>query len=346
MFRFANPEYLNYLFIIPILMVLFIIILILKKRDIKKYGDISIIQQLMPEVSIARPIIKFIFILIALCSLIIAIARPQFGAKLREVKREGIEIIVALDASNSMLAQDIQPNRLERAKMALSKLIDELDEDRFGLIIFGGDAYTQIPLTSDYSAIKLVLPSVGPKIVPKQGTAIGAAIELASKSFDPNSEMQKVIIVITDGENHEDNPLEITKEVAKKGIKVFTLGIGSIEGAPLPMAGAYGQTVFRKDNEGNVVVSKLDEAILKEIAAAGEGDYIRASNANFGLNKLFERISKLDKKQVEVKIYSEYDDQFQYFVAIAILFLLLDILLLEKRNKWLRKFELFKTTIK
>ncbi len=342
MFRFGNPEYLYLLLILPVLVLLFVLGQYYKKMALKKFGDMSVIEQLMPFVSKTKPVLKFIFLSIAIIFIIFALSDPQFGSKLEKVKRKGAEIIIALDVSNSMLAEDIKPNRLERSKQAISKLIDNMENDRIGLIVFAGDSYIQIPVTSDFSAAKMFLSSINTNIVSKQGTAIGSAIDLAMNSFTPESEMEKALIVITDGENHEDDAIKAAKLAQEKGITVHTIGMGSPQGAPIPLQKGFGQTIFQKDKDGNTVISKLDQRNLQEIATNGGGVFIRASNSQTGLNKLFERINEMEKKEMEEKIYTEFEHRFQYLLGIALLFILLDIFVLERKNKWSKNFNVFK----
>jgi Ca-activated chloride channel family protein len=278
--------------------------------------------------------------MLALAFIITGLARPQFGSKLKKVKREGIELMIALDVSNSMMAEDIKPNRLDRAKLAISRLVDKMKNDKIGLIVFAGDAYTQLPITSDYNSAKLFLNSINTQIVPKQGTAIGAAVNLAMRSFTPDSKANKAIIIITDGENHEDDAVAAAKSAAESGMVVHAIGMGLPQGSPIPVL-RNGQTEYLKDGSGNVVVTKLDEATLEKVAAAGNGIYVRANNAQVGLNTLFDEINKLDKTEMEALIYSEYDEQFQYFFAIGIFLLVLEFLILERKNKFLKNINLF-----
>ncbi len=341
MFRFAHTDYLYALFAIPIIIILFWLSLRLKKKSIRAYGDFGVISQLMSEVSYSRPVVKFIIVILALTSLIFGIAGPQFGSKLEEMKREGVEIIIAIDVSNSMMAQDIQPNRLELAKRAISKMIDRLHNDKIGLIVFAGDAYTQLPITTDYAAAKMFLSSVNIDIVPKQGTAIGAAIDLGTKSFGPETGKNKALIIITDGENHEDNAVEAAGKSAENGIIVHTIGMGLPKGAPIPVYGRFGNIYYRKDKEGNIIISKLNETMLQQIASAGGGIYIRADNTQSGLNTLFDEINKMEKKELESSIYSDYEDRFQYIIALALIFLLFDFIILERKNRLLRNIHIF-----
>nr|WP_321357801.1 VWA domain-containing protein [uncultured Draconibacterium sp.] len=340
MFRFANIEYLWGLLIIPLLALFFAWSRISRRRALKKFGQQEILGQLMPYSSGNRPVVKFIILMLALAFFIVGIARPQFGSKLKTEKREGVELMIALDVSNSMMAEDIQPNRLERAKRAISRLIDRLKDDKIGLIVFAGDAYTQLPITTDYNSAKLFLNSVNTQIVPKQGTAIGAAIDLARKSFTPNGEANKAIIIITDGENHEDDALASAKAALDEGAIVHTIGMGLPSGSPIPVF-RNGQTDYLKDRDGNVVVTKLNEQMLEQIAATGGGIYVRANNAQVGLNALFDEINKMEKQEMETRTYSEYDDQFQYFFAVGLFLLLLEFVILERKNKYLKRIKLF-----
>lgn len=341
LFRFANSQYLYALVLIPILTFVYIAYRVHRKKQIKNFGNPELLGPLMPNVSSSRPTIKFIINMLALSFLIIAIARPQFGSKLRKIKRQGVEIMIALDVSNSMMAEDIQPNRLERAKRAISRLTERLTDDKIGMIVFAGDAYTQLPITNDYASAKLFLGSINTSIVPKQGTAIGAAIELGTKSFTPESETSKALIIITDGENHEDNATEMAKMATENGVVIHTIGMGLPKGGPIPVYNQYGQKDYRKDKDGNVIVTKLNEEMLQEISAAGNGVYIRANNTEIGLNRLFDEINKMQKTELESRIYSDYNDQFMYFIAAALFLILLEYLILERKNNLFRNISLF-----
>jgi Ca-activated chloride channel homolog len=341
LFRFANPDYLYLLLLVPVIILLFIANSIRKKRAMKRLGDLSLIEKLVPELSVGRPLVKFILQIIAFTAGIIMLARPQFGSKIEDVKKQGVEVIIALDVSNSMLAEDIQPDRLTRAKQAITRLIDNLDNDRIGLIVFAGDAYTQIPVTTDYISAKMFLSTIGPEMVPKQGTAIGAAINLGIRSFSPGEGKSKAMILITDGENHEDDPVASAQEAAVAGIVIHTIGIGSSEGVPVPVA-AGNKNDFLRDVEGNIVISKLDEEILKKIAAAASGTYVRASNSNLGLDEVFSEIKKMKKQDMESKMFTEYDDQFRVFAALAFIMLLTDFILMERKNRKFANIRMFK----
>lgn len=346
MLKLAHPEFLYALLIIPVIIILFIINLRLKKKNLKSFGDLNIIGVLMPDLSKARPILKFIFISIAFFFLVIGIADPQIGSKLEEVKREGVELVIALDVSNSMMAEDIKPNRLAKAKMAVSKLVDRLHNDKIGLIVFAGDAYTQLPITTDYASAKMFLSTINTNIVPVQGTAIGKAIELGMKSFTPEAEKNKAMVIITDGENHEDNAAEMAQKASEQGIIIHTIGMGLPKGAPIPKKGSNGLQDYRTDREGNIVVSKLDETMLQQIAAAGEGRYIRANNTKTGLNLLFDEINKMEKVEFESQAFSDYEDRFQYFIGLALFFLLLEFVLLERKSKRFKGLDIFKVNKK
>jgi Ca-activated chloride channel family protein len=341
LFRFANPDFLYLLLLLPVVILLYIINEIRKKRALRRLGDINLVGSLVPELSKIRPVIKFTLQLIAFSAGIIMLSRPQFGSKIEDVKKQGVEVIIALDVSNSMLAEDIQPDRLTRAKQAISRLVDNLDKDKIGLIVFAGDAYTQIPITTDYVSAKMFLSTINPNIVPKQGTAIGAAISLGIRSFSPGEGKSKAMIIITDGENHEDDPVKNAEEASKAGIIIHTIGIGSTEGVPVPVT-ANGKTDYLKDIDGNTVITKLDEDILKKIAITTNGKYVRASNSNIGLDEIFGEIRKMKKQDLESTMYTEYNDQFQIFAAIALFLLMVDFILMERKNRRLANIRLFK----
>lgn len=338
MFRFAHPETLYLLGLVPLLMVLFFWGRGRRKRQLRKFGEDMLMEQLMPNVSAKRPVWKFYLTLFAITAMIFAVAGPQFGSKLQTSKRKGIEIIIALDVSNSMMAEDIKPNRLGRAKQAISKMVDKLGDDKIGLIVFAGDAYTQLPITTDYASAKMFLSTINTGIVPTQGTAIGKAINLAVRSFGPQEETSRAIIVITDGENHEDDAVQAAAAALEKGIRVYTIGMGSSQGAPIPT----GNNNFKKDRDGNVVISKLDEKMLQEIAVAGEGKCARANNSQVGLNEIFRDINSMEKSEIEAKVYSEYDEQFQWLAWVALVLLIFEIFILERKNRYLKNIHLFK----
>jgi Ca-activated chloride channel family protein len=340
MFQLAHPKLLYLLVVIPVIILFYWLSNKRKKALLKEFGEMSIIQELMPERSKSRPVLKLVILLTALAFFILGIAGPEFGSKLQEKKHRGVEIIIALDVSNSMLAEDIQPSRLERAKQAISKLVDQMQNDRIGLIVFAGKAYTQLPITNDYVSAKMFLSTTTTNSVPVQGTAIGEAINLAARSFSPDYKGDKAIILITDGENHEDDALGAAKAAAENGIVVHSIGVGLPQGAPIPIDGQSKNYI--KDNQGNVVISKLDETMLSQIAAAGNGQYIRANNTQMGLNTIFERIKKMNKAEYQSKVYSEFENQFQWPIGIALLLLLLEAIILERKTRLSGRLQLFK----
>ena len=340
MFRFEHPEYLYLLLIVPLLAFMQLIFQHQRKKKLKKFGNLELISHLMPDVSFVRPAVKFYLLLLALTTLIITLASPQFGTKLETVKRKGIELIIALDVSNSMNATDVEPSRLARAKLAIERLTDRLVNDRIGLIVFAGEAYVQLPITTDYTSAKLFLSNIETNIVPTQGTAIGSAIRLATNSFSQQKDINRAIIVITDGENHEDDAIAAAKEAKEKGIKVYTVGMGSPEGAPIPVS-PNNQSSFMKDNDGNVVITKMNATLLKEIAEVADGEYIAANNIRAGINDLIDELGELEKSEIESKVYTEYDSKFQYPLALVILILLIEFIILDRKNKLLRKIDLF-----
>ncbi|MDR1981459.1 MAG: VWA domain-containing protein [Tannerellaceae bacterium] len=338
MFRFAHPDYLYLLFILPVLIALYLYAFIRKKKAIRKYGAPELLAELMPDVSLKRQHWKFWLLFGAIAVLIFVIAGPQFGSKLETVKRQGVEIMVCLDVSNSMLAEDVTPNRLEKSKQMLSILTDGFINDKVGLIVFAGDAFTQLPITSDYISAKMFLSSISPSIVSTQGTAIGAAINLAVRSFTPDEASDKTIILITDGENHEDDAIGAAKKAAERGIHVNIVGMGQVNGTPIPIGG---NNNFMKDREGNVVVTKLNEQMCQEIAAAGQGMYVRADNTNSALRALQSEINKMNKSEIDSKIYSEYDEQFQTLAWFVLFLLIVEFLTLDRKSRIFRKIKLF-----
>ncbi len=311
-----------------------------KNRAVKQFGEKALIERLVKHRSDTRPALRFLLLLFALFFLITGIIDPKVGSKVETVKRKGIDLFIALDVSNSMLAEDIKPDRLSRAKMAISNMIDKLDGDRIGLIVFAGRAYKLLPLTTDYSAAKLFLSSVDTKIVPVQGTAIGSAINLAVSSFGKDKH-NKAIVVITDGGNHQGYPVRAAKNAANEGIKVFTIGMGLPEGAPIPIYDAQGNRTFLKDRQGKVVITKLDEQMLQEIANAGNGSYARANNASVGLSKILRNLNRIQKQELASKQFIDYEHHFQLFLALAFFFLVLELLLVERKPKWAEKIDFF-----
>ncbi len=342
MIKFAQLYYLYGLVLVPILILLYVLMLKRKKRAIKTFADINIIHRLTNSFSKVRPGWKFTFIILAFILIILALARPQIGSKIIKAEKKGVDLMIILDVSNSMLCEDIQPSRLQRSKQAISKLIDKLDNDRVGIIVFAGKAFVQLPITSDFSAAKMFLETINTDIVPEQGTAIGAAIDLAVESFDKEKKLNnKAIIIITDGENHEDDAIKAAQDAKEKGIKVNTIGMGLPDGAPIPIYNGTIKVGYKKDKGGTTIMSKLDETMLQKIASAGKGTYIRANNSNAGLQSIFDEISKLDKIEFDSKTFADYEDRFQFLIGAALFFLILEMLLLNRKSKYLSKINLF-----
>ncbi len=334
MFRFESPQYLYLLLVLVALAAIHYYIIYKKKRQVKRFGDPELTRQLFLGVSRWRPEVKFWITMLALASFIVALARPQFGTRLDTRERTGIEAIIALDVSNSMLAEDVKPNRLEKAKMMVSNMVDGMRDDKIGLIVFAGQAFVQLPITSDYVSAKMFLETISPSMMSVQGTDIAEAINLSMRSFTQQEDVSRAIFVITDGEDNEARGVEAAKQAASKGVRVYVLGIGNPGGAPIPIPGT-GQYII--DDEGNTVVSRLSEEMCREIATAGNGSYIYVDNSSSAQKKLSEQVDRLAKAKMESQIYSEYDEQFQGFVLIGILLLLLDVFILERESKstWL-----------
>lgn len=340
--RFENPQYLYWLLIIPVLVAIYVMIRLWNKRQFERFANIKLREYLVPMFSSARANTKFVIFNLIIALLIIGAANLQSGSKMEKVKREGIDLFLCVDISNSMHAEDIAPNRLERSKQAINKLISKLGGDRIGIIVFAGNAYVQLPITTDYSAAKMFLSTVDTDLIPTQGTEVGRAIELAIKSFG-DTKHNKAIIIISDGEDHENGgAVKAAQEAAKHGIKIYTIGMGLDEGTPIPLYNKYGKkTGYKKDKDGNIIITKVDDKILRQIAEIGDGIYVRASNSNVGLDKIYEDINKTEKSEIESNVFTDYDDQFQWFVGTAIILLIIEILLSSGKKEWESKFNLF-----
>jgi Ca-activated chloride channel family protein len=346
MFKFEHTIYFYAFASIPLMLLLVIAYFVSRKKKLKTIGDSSLVNQLIPYASKRKRIIKVILFLLGFSSLILALCNLQTGSKLTEVKREGADIIVCLDVSNSMLAQDLSPNRLTRAKYALEKMIDLLEGDRLGLVIFAGEAYVQLPITTDYNAAKMFLESIGPGMVPVQGTNLADAIKKASESFSNDEGKNRAIILITDGENHESEAIEAAEEANKKGIMINTIGIGSQNGVPIPLIENGAVKGYRKDKEGQTVVTKLNADLLKTIASKANGVFVHASQADLGLNAVLDKIGELDKTKLESKMYSDYEDQFQWFLGLAFILFFIEFLISERVSEWFKKINLFQNATK
>ena len=342
MFRFVNPEYLYFLISVPILMLFFAYGLYTRKKKLQKIGDLGLLESLMPDVSLKRQILKFVFVVLALVSLIIMMARPQMGMNVDTKERHGIEMVVALDVSNSMLATDVKPQRMDKAKMLVSNIADKMTNDKIALVVFAGQAFIQLPITSDFVSAKMFLDAISPNMVPSQGTNIGEAINLSMNSFTAQKNVQRAIVVITDGEDQAEEAENAAAEAAKKGIHIFVLGIGSPKGATIPMADGGSL----RDKEGNIVISKLNEEMCNKIATAGRGAYIHVDNSNIAQERLYYELNKLEKTTLGTTVYSDYAEQFQVFVLIALLLLVLDALVLEKKKGYFKRFKFLKNYAK
>lgn len=339
MFRFARPEYLYLLMLIPVLIGFFYYALIIKSKRLKTLGNKALLRVLMPEASHVRPRVKFYLLLTALILSIFMMAGPQFGTKLEKQKRQGVELVIAVDVSNSMLSQDLKPDRMSRAKRVLNHLIDNLQNDKVALMIFAGDAYVQMPLTTDVSSAKMFLSNINPGMVPVQGTAIGMAIKRSMQLFSStDTNVGKSIIIITDGENHEDDAVKMAQEALKNGITVNVMGVGTPEGAPIPIAGTQS---FRKDKDGNVVVTKLNETMCAEIATAGGGMYVRVDNSSSAVRALSSELDKLSKSEIESQVYSQYNEQYIAIAWIVLVLLVLECIFLERKNPLFKNIKLF-----
>lgn len=343
MLRFQHIEYLWLLLLIPVILLVMYASYRWREKRRKQFAASELLEVIAGSYSRKKSIAKSIFFLLAIASLILAIANPQMGSKMETVKSSGADIMIALDVSNSMNAKDLTPSRLERSKMVLNQLIQRLKGDRIGIVVFAGQSYVQLPITSDYSAAKLFIPTINTSIVPTQGTAIGSAIDLCVSSFDEKSQSGKAVIIISDGENHEDDAVASAKAALKGGIQVFTIGMGSKEGAPIPMyKNNKVQASYMTDEDGSSVITKLDPEMLAGIAEAGGGAFVRATDADGGLSFILSKIDKLKKSENKTQLYSDYESRFQFFIGLSIFFLLLEILLSTKKAAWTEKIQLFK----
>lgn len=337
MFRFANSEYLYLLLLIPLLAILYALVARRRRHMLAKFGNLELLKGLMPDFSRGRLRMKFVLYLLAFACVVLAAARPQFGSKLREEKSKGVEMMLVVDVSNSMLAEDFEPNRLERTKYAIGKLFEGLQQERVGLVAFAGEPKVQLPITSDYRMAQAFSKRLSPSLVGEQGTAIGKALQLATLSFSSQSEQSRVIVLITDGENHEDDAIEAARIAKEQGIRIYTIGIGTPEGAPIQIDGE-----FVKDENDEMVVSKLNEQMLEQIASITEGAYVRATKQSIGLEEIVKSINEMEKSELSTVRYEEYNEQYQYLLAVALALLLIESLILSRRNPRLRKFNIFR----
>ena len=328
MLMFARAHFLWLLLLVPLILIGYALLRRARRKRMRRFGDEALVRALMPSWSASKGWWRTVLFCLGFACFSVGLARPLLGAKLVERETKGAEIMICLDVSNSMLAQDYSPDRLSRAKLAISRIVDRLQGDRIGLIIFAGSSFVQLPITTDYVSVKMFLGSINPQSVPIQGTAIGDAIRTAAKSFSLQSEKSRAIIVITDGENHEDDAVDAARQVAETGIRIYTIGVGSVQGQPIPMDGD-----LLKDKDGNIVVSRLDEETLKRIASVGNGAYVRAGGEEFGLNPILDEIRKLEDERFNSLVFEEYDEQYMYFFAAALFFFVLEALIGERRPR-------------
>lgn len=342
MVQLDEKAYLYLLFIIPVMIFFFVLLQIWKKRTQKKFADLSLLKRLTQDKSNYKSTLKLIFLLLGLTFLILALANPKIGTKLETVKREGVDIVFAVDVSRSMLAEDIAPNRLEKSKRLVSEIINQLASDRIGIIAYAGQAFPQLPITTDYGAAKMFLQNMNTDMLSSQGTAINEAIELASTYYDDEEQTNRVLFIISDGEDHSENSaLDAVDKAVEEGIRVFAIGVGKTKGAPIPIKRNGVVESLKKDAQGEVVITKLNEQILKNIADQGNGEYINGSNTEEAVEFIKEQLNQMDKKEFEAKQFAEYKDQFQWFLGAGLLFLFLDIFFLDRKTKWLKKLNLF-----
>ena len=338
MFRFASPHLLWLLWVVPVMIIAFAILLRLRRRSLRHFGNIEVVQSLLRDVSSWRVHAKFILFVVAFAVLVLAAARPQFGAKLREEKSEGVEMMLVVDVSRSMLAEDFLPNRLDRTRYAIDKLFASLNQDRVGVVVFAGEAKVQLPITTDYRMARSFAKRLSTDLVSVQGTELGDAIELATLSFSDREGASRAMVIITDGEAHDGGALEAARRAAEKGIRLFTIGIGSPEGAPIKIDGE-----LIKDEKGEIVVSRLNEELLQSIATEGDGGYVRATNAAFGLDEIVDEIASMEKSERTTLHFEEYNEQFYWLLWIVLALLIVEMLLLARRNPKLRSFNIFET---
>ncbi|WP_422858044.1 VWA domain-containing protein [Flagellimonas sp. S174] len=342
MIQFDEKIYFYLLAILPVMAMAFFFLQIWKRRTQKQFADTRLLRRLAPDKSQFKSALKLLFLLAGLGFLILGLVNPKIGTKLETVKREGVDIVFAIDVSKSMLAEDIAPNRMEKAKRLVSEIINQLASDRIGIIAYAGQAYPQLPITTDYGAAKMFLQAMNTNMLSSQGTAINAAIDLASTYFDDDEQTNRVLFIVSDGEDHsERTTISAVENATQNGIQIFTLGVGKPKGAPIPIKRNGVVESLKKDNQGEVVITKLNEAVLSEIASEGNGAYIDGSNTDEAVEFIKEQLAQMDKKEFEAKQFAEYKDQFQWFLAIGLFFLFLDIFLLDRKTKWLKKLNLF-----
>jgi Ca-activated chloride channel family protein len=341
MYKLEEPIYFYLLAIIPAMIVVFLLVLWWKKRTQRKFANPDLLKILAPNSSIFKSTLKLIMLLFGIVFLVISLVNPKMGSKLKTVKREGVDVVFALDVSRSMLAEDIAPNRLEKAKQIISKIIDKLGSDRVGIIIYAGNSYPLLPITTDHAAASMFLQNANPDMVSSQGTAINEALELAKTYYNNDEQTNRFLVIISDGEDHQEETKQVALNLANEGVKIYTVGVGGVKGGPIPMRLNGNMIGYKKDNKGETVITKLMPTVLKGIADAANGEYIDGNLTEIPVKKISDIIANAQKSEFETKQFSDYKDQFQWFLAIGVLFLLLDVFLFDKKTKWLRKVDLF-----
>ncbi len=341
MFILEEKYYLWYLLLIPVLIILFILVLVWRKKMRDKFAEKNLFAQLSPNTSTFKSVLKLIIVSLGLGCLVIALVNPKFGTKLETVKREGVDVVFAVDVSKSMLAEDIAPNRLEKSKQLVSQIINNLGSDRVGIVAYAGSAFPQLPITTDYSAARMFLQALNTDMVSSQGTAINEAIELAQTYFNDAAQTNRVVVLVSDGEDHEGDMDDVVREAARNGIRIISIGVGTAGGGPIPERSNGVVQRYKRDNDGNTVITRLDEATLEEIASSTDGIYIDGSVTQQAVSQVTEYLQRMDKAEFESKQIADFKDQFQWFLGIGLVLLLLDILLLERKTEWLKKLNLF-----
>lgn len=341
LYRLEEPAYFYLLAIIPAMMVVFLLVFWWKKRKQRLFADAELLKKLAPNTSTFKASLKLTMLLFAITFLIVSLVNPKMGSKLETVKREGVDVVFALDVSRSMLAEDIAPNRLEKAKQIISKIVDNLGSDRVGMIVYAGNSYPLIPITTDHAAANMFLQNANPDMVSSQGTAISEALELAKTFYNDEEQTNRFLIIISDGEDHQEETKQVAQNLANDGVKIYTIGIGTEKGGPIPMRLNGKMIGYKKDNQGETVITLRNAGILENIASIGKGKYIDGNITENPVNEISKIITNAQKSEFETKQFSDYKDQFQWFLAIAILFLLIDAFLFDKKTKWLKEVDLF-----
>ncbi|APZ45873.1 BatB protein [Polaribacter reichenbachii] len=341
MYKLEEPIYFYALAIIPIMIVIYLLVFWWKKRTQRKFSNPELLKKIAPNSSIFKNTLKLVMLILSIAFLVISLVNPKMGSKLKTVKREGVDVVFALDVSKSMLAEDIAPNRLEKAKQIISKIIDQLGSDRVGVIIYAGNSYPLLPITTDHAAANMFLQNANPDMVSSQGTAINEALELAKTYYNNDEQTNRFLIIISDGEDHQEETKQVAQNLSNEGVKIYTIGVGTEKGGPIPMRVNGSMIGYKKDNKGETVITKRKPEVLEDIADAANGRYIDGNITEEPVKRITEIIANAQKSEFETKQFSDYKDQFQWFLAIAILFLLLDVFLFDKKTKWVRKVDLF-----